>query len=265
MDKRRLLERCGLQGEERLAMGRVLDRACRAAEGAGAAATDFLTPAQQACAASLLSGAGIPPEGWLRLGGYPGAERAVLLFLPPWMTAQEGEGHSPIRCLRAAFRPGEGLTHRDFLGSLTALGVAREKIGDILVSPAGADVPVLETVADFLVQNWDSAGRTALRVREIGPEEIAVPQMQYVIRRDTVPSLRLDAVCAAVFHLSRGQASGQIAAGHVQVNGQVSTKPDRHTIPGDALSLRGRGKVRLEAAGAPTKKGRIPITVLCYQ
>ena len=50
-----------------------------------------------------------------------------------------------IRCLRAAFRKEENLTHRDFLGSLMGMGIVREKIGDILVGPDSADVLVLDT------------------------------------------------------------------------------------------------------------------------
>ena len=68
---------------------------------------------------------------YIRWGGYDGAERAVLLFLPDWMDASDAGAYSPIRCLRAAFREEENLTHRDFLGSLMGMGIVREKIGDI--------------------------------------------------------------------------------------------------------------------------------------
>ncbi len=159
MDKSKLLDQCGALGEDRTLLARVLDRAKQASERNIPAATDFLSPAQQAQAADLLHAAGIPETAYIRWGGYDGAERAVLLFLPDWMDPSDAGTYSPIRCLRAAFREGENLTHRDFLGSLMGMGVVREKIGDILVGPDSADVLVLDTVAEFLAQSWESAGR----------------------------------------------------------------------------------------------------------
>ena len=142
MDKSKLLDQCGALGEDRTLLARVLDRAKQASERNIPAATDFLSPAQQAQAADLLRAAGIPETAYIRWGGYDGAERAVLLFLADWMDPSDAGTYSPIRCLRAAFREEENLTHRDFLGSLMGMGIVREKIGDILVGPDSADVLV---------------------------------------------------------------------------------------------------------------------------
>ena len=161
-----------------LLLARVLDRAEQASERNIPAATDFFSPAQQAQAADLLHAAGIPETAYIRWGGYDGAERAVLLFLPDWMEPSDAGTYSPIRCLRAAFREEESLTHRDFLGSLMGMGIVREKIGDILVGPDSADVLVLDTVAEFLVQSWESAGRAKLRVAEIDPGCVHIPEVR---------------------------------------------------------------------------------------
>ena len=66
------------------------------------------------------------------------------------------------------------------------LGLTREKVGDILVSPHWADVLVGSSVADFLLREWKQAGRVPLRVAEIGLEEIAVPEQPVKLIRDTV-------------------------------------------------------------------------------
>ena len=81
MDKSKLLDQCGALGEDRTLLARVLDRAKQASERNIPAATDFLSPAQQAQAADLLHAAGIPETAYIRWGGYDGAERAVFLFL----------------------------------------------------------------------------------------------------------------------------------------------------------------------------------------
>ena len=48
-------------------------------------------------------------------------------FLPDWMEPETAE--PPLRCLRAAFRTDDRLSHRDILGSLMGMGIVREKVG----------------------------------------------------------------------------------------------------------------------------------------
>lgn len=70
-------------------------------------------------------------------------------------------------------------------------------MGDILVTAESADILVLDTVADFLLQSWDSAGRTRLHLQEVERSCIHIPQASMEEVRDTVSSLRLDAVIAS--------------------------------------------------------------------
>ena len=262
MDKTTLLDRLGVTGEDRLLLAKVLDRARQASDRNIPAATDFLSPQQQMQTCDLLRLAGIPETGWVRLGGYEGAERKVFLFLPDWMEPELAE--SPIRLLRAVFRPEEKLNHRDFLGSLMGMGIVREKLGDILVGPDSADLVVLDTVADFLLQSWPSAGRAKLTVKEIDSAHIHIPQVQCQEVRDTVSSLRLDAVVSTGFRMARGKAADLIASGRVQVNWRECTKPDKLLAAGDTVSARGFGKFELTEVGGVTKKGRTAIVLKRY-
>ncbi|MEI3347252.1 MAG: YlmH/Sll1252 family protein [Dysosmobacter sp.] len=141
------------------------------------------------------------------------------------------------------------------------MGIVREKIGDILVGPESADILVLETVEPFLLQSWDSAGRVKLSVTSVPLEYLHIPQVQWEEIRDTVSSLRLDAVVSTGLRMSRGKAAELISGGRVQVNWQDCTKPDRTVAEGDTISARGYGKFQLLEAGGVTKKGRICIVV----
>lgn len=264
MDKSKLLDRLGVTGEDRMLLAKVLDRAQQAGSRNIPVATDFLSPQQQALTTELLRLAGIPETGFLRLGGYEGAERNVFLFLPDWLEPSDAESQSPIRCLRAAFREEYKLSHRDFLGSLMGMGVVREKLGDILVGPDSADLMVLDTVADFLLQSWDSAGRARLTVTEIPLSYVHIPRVQCQEIRDTVSSLRLDAVASTGFKMARGKAADLIASGRVQVNWRECTKPDRLLAAGDTVSARGFGKFELTEVGGTTRKGRTSILLKRY-
>ncbi|MDE7245656.1 MAG: hypothetical protein K2O18_17015, partial [Oscillospiraceae bacterium] len=154
-----------------------------------------------------------------------------------------------------------GLSHRDLLGSLMSLGVTRERLGDILVSPHSADLITVPSLTGFFLREWSGAGRVTLTVSEISREELLVPQAQVKTIRDTVSSLRLDAVTASAFGLSRGKASGLISAGRVSLDHVPCLKPDKPVAQGSMISVRGLGKARLAETGGLTKKGRTGITV----
>ena len=144
------------------------------------------------------------------------------------------------------------------------MGIVREKVGDILVAPGSADLLVLDSVADFLLQSWTSAGRAKLRVSAIEPENLHIPTVQRKEVRDTVSSLRLDAVAASGFRLARGKAAALIESGKVQLNWRECVKPDKLLEAGDVVSARGFGKFELSEVGGLTRKGRISIVLQVY-
>lgn len=257
MDRRELLDKTARSEEERLLLSRVWDKREQCRLRSIPAATAFLSPQEQAAATRLLNALG-QREGYAFWGGYDGAERQRLLFLPDWMN---GPDDSTIAALRAVCRSGATLTHRDFLGSLMALGLTREKIGDILVESGGCQVLVDPSSLDFLVQNWDSAGREKLTVSPLPLEALTVPEAAVKEVRDTVSSLRLDNVLASAFSLSRGRAAEAVEKGAVQVNWTVCQKPDKPVAAGDTITCRGLGKCVLDSVGGPTKKGRLPVVI----
>ena len=127
-----------------------------------------------------------------------------------------------------------------------------------------ADLLVLDTVAEFLRQSWDSAGRARLTVTEIDPSHIHIPEVKCQEIRDTVSSLRLDSVASTGFRMARGKAAELISGGRVQVNWRECTKPDKLLAAGDTVSARGFGKFVLSEVGGMTRKGRISIVVKRY-
>ena len=260
MDKAAVIARVASDPADRLLLARVLDQYEKAERRGIPAATVFLSPREQAMAQALLNTLGVR-SGYVFDGGYEGAERKLLAFLPDWAEDAAGE----LAFFRAAFRDKDAvLTHRDILGSLMGLGITRERVGDILISDHSADVVVAPSLAEFLLQNWDSAGRVRLEVSLIGREELTAPQVQVKEVRDTVSSLRLDAVVASAFSLSRGKASELIAAGKVALDHVPCEKGDKPVAEGAVLSVRGLGKARLAECGRVTKKGRIALTIERY-
>lgn len=261
MDRRQLLDRAAQSGEERVLLAHILDKCEQSRQRNIPAATDFLSPAEQRAAQELLHAAAIH-EGYAFRGGYERAERKMLFFLPDWQ--EEADASDAMAFLRAAWHESEHPTHRDLLGSLMALGVERETLGDILVSEGSADLIVSAGVAQYLLDNWTGAGRTALRLTAIGADALRVPEQKVKEIRDTVATLRLDAVTAAGFSMSRGKAAELIAAGRVQKNYREVTKGDASVAQGDVISARGLGKFEVAEVGGLSKKGRTGILLRRY-
>lgn len=261
MDRRQLLDRAARSGDERILLAHVLDKYEQCAQRNIPAATGFLSPAEQRSAQELLHAAAIH-SGFAFCGGYERAERKMLLFLPDWQ--EQADESAYMAALRCTYRKEDALTHRDFLGSLMAQGVTRDTLGDILVSDGSCDLLVTRELAPYLLQNVTSAGRVRLSIGEIELSALNVPPLSVREIRDTVSTLRLDAVTASGFSMSRGRAQELIASGRVQLNHRETLKADAPVAQGDVISARGLGKFDVAEVGGLSRKGRTAILLRRY-
>ena len=261
MTKTELLDRHARDGEQRLLLGRVLDKLELAQKRSVPSHTQFLSPSEGAAVEDLLSACGHPRH--IMFGGFSGAERCICIFLPDWQEedAVMDDPEGPITALEATFHPDARLSHRDFLGSLMGLGITREKLGDILVDQGCAQLLLLRETLPILLSQWESAGRWKLKLREIPLNELNIKPPQIKTLRDTVATLRLDAVCASGFSTSRGKAVEFISAGRVSLNHRECTKTDRMVAQGDVISCRGLGKCVVREVLGQSKKGRTMIVI----
>ena len=260
MDKNVMIAKVAQDSEDKLLLARILDKYDQMDRKGIPTATSFLSPREQSLAQALLNTAGVR-SGFVFDGGYEGAERRLLAFLPDWAE----ECGDEIICLRAAFHGADStLTHRDILGSLMGLGITREKVGDILISPHSADVVVAASIGEFLKREWDSAGRVRLTVSEIGRDALEIPEAKVVQVNDTVSSLRLDAVVSSAFSMSRGKASDLIAAGKVSLDHTPCLKSDKSVGEGSVITVRGFGKAVVRECSRLSKKGRIILIIDRY-
>lgn len=204
-------------------------------------------------------------EGLHTFGGYDGAERQMLIYLPEYLdeSAMYDED-SPLVCLRAKFYEGDSPSHRDFLGALMGAGIARETVGDICVGNDSCDFFVTAEIAPYILQNFVSAGRAKVSLTRISLSDVLVPEPEVKQIKDTLASLRLDSVISSGFRIGRSLASQYISAGKAAINGLPCEKPDKLVSEGDKISLRGMGKILLHSVGGQTKKGRISVVIDRY-
>ncbi len=196
---------------------------------------------------------------YMLFGGFNGAERVYLGCLPDWCD----EPDFPIKAVTFSFRRSDRLSHRDFLGSLMALGIKRESVGDILIEEGRAVVFLSKEIVSFVLSEISKIGRIGV-TSQIGftgeLPQVDKPDEQSV----TVASLRLDCVVAAVAGLSRNEAYEKINASLVAVNSEVCLKPTRLLSSGASVSVRGKVKFIITRAEDKTRKNRIVLKYKKY-
>lgn len=256
--------------EDKLLLAALNDKLRRSLAKAYPTNSAFLDARQQELAKYELAASHAAYALW---GGYPGAERRVVIFLPDYMdnaAAKASFGSvypedDPLAVLRVTpTARAAGLSHRDYLGALLSLGVERARLGDILVRPDGADIVILREMADFLQLNFTRAGRHELQTQVLDTAAIAAYEAATRDITANVPSLRLDCVAAAAFGVSRSKCADAIAGKLLAINGLITARPDQNVAEGDRITWRGKGKAELAAIGGRSKKDRIFITLKRY-
>ena len=204
-------------------------------------------------------------EGLFPFGGFEGAERQMLVYLPDYLDKDTlYEEDSPLVCLRATFFDADTPSHRDFLGALMGAGIARETIGDICVGKGQCDFFVTAEIAPYILQNFTGAGRTKVHLEQIPLSEVSVPEPETKEIRDTVASVRLDSIISSGFRIGRSAAAQYVSAGKAAIDGLPCEKPDKAVEEGAKISVRGLGKIKLRSINGQTKKGRISVVIDRY-
>ena len=215
--------------------------------------TGFLTMAEQAEVSAWATRRG---DVTLHLdGGNPACERKCAFFLPFYMDEATFDPAEYIRAVRATAYFGTP-AHRDYMGAALGLGVRREWIGDFWVQGDTATIFCLPTVEKLLCDELTQVGRVTVKAVPIPLSDVPAPERKVKKMTFTVKSLRLDAVAAGMFGVSRTAAAELIRAGAVTLNYAQCLHVDAPISQGDVISIRGKGKGAVSAIGGQSRKDR---------
>lgn len=192
-------------------------------------------------------------------GGFANAERVKVAFI-----SEDFFGHPDygISCFLAAWdKRYYDLSHRDVLGAFMGSGCKREALGDIVFVPEGAQFVVEKTLVNYLQGNLTQIGSAPIALTEISKEDLLQKEEKVKVINATVADLRLDAVAAAGYGVSRSRMADEIKGLNVKVNWKEAKKAAQSVNVGDVISFRGRGRVEIEEIKGTTKKGRISVTL----
>ena len=255
------IEKIAHNPEDRMLLAKLWDKINAGIRKNIPANTCFLSPRELEMAKFLFG----EPEGLYVFGGYEEAERKMLVYLPDYLEKSSLlDEDSPCVCLRATFYQGDSPNHRDFLGALMGAGIGRETVGDICVGKSSCDFFVTVEIAPYILQNFTSAGRTKLHLEQISLAEASIPEPEVKEIKDTLASLRLDSVISSGFRIGRSLASQYVTQGKAAIDGLPCEKPDKSVAEGAKISVRGLGKIKLQAVNGKTKKDRISVVIHRY-
>lgn len=199
----------------------------------------------------------LTPHFW---GGYDRGERVVAAF----GECENEDFPICLICVKPVNKKfADDLSHHDFLGSIMALGIKRNVIGDIIVSENCGYVFCIENIASYITENLKEIKHTTVTA-QIATElpDIAIPKPETA--EFIVASLRLDVLTAAVFGLSRKSAGELFQKEKVFVNGIL--KNASYTVSnGDSITVRGFGKFVFVGEKRRTKKDRAVIEIKLYR
>lgn len=203
--------------------------------------------------------------GFTLSGGCEDADRKVVRFGEE--TQMGYEIPFPIVCVHIrppAVRFAEELSHRDFLGALMNLGIDRSTIGDIKVGEKEAYLFCVDSIAPYICENLEQVRHT--RVQCTMTEDMEeLPREQPALVSIQVPSLRIDAVLARVYNMSRERSLDLFRAGKVYVDGRLCENNARLLKSSETVNARGYGKFRIVGEPKETRKGKLAVEAAVYR
>ena len=151
------------------------------------------------------------------------------------------------------------LSHKDYLGAIMALGIEREKLGDLRVIDDYAIVPIYEEVADYILYELNSVGRAPVSTEEVLEDNL--PKINFLEGIIIVPSLRLDNIVAKLANISRGKAVDMINSGKVLIDYSKSIDKSKEIKDGQRITISGVGKFIIGEIVGNTKSGRYKVKI----
>lgn len=189
-------------------------------------------------------------------GGYDSAERKILIFHPDYDV--KANNISLIRVYKSKL---DNLAHKDYLGSLMALNIKRECIGDIILNDTGADIFVLNDILEFVLLNYNVVGRKTIQTEHIELGNILINKQNTVDKVLTVSSMRLDVIISNLYNVSRNVSSDAIKSGKVSINSMPVFKNDIKVKALDIINFRGKGRIKITQELGLSFKGKIKIVI----
>ncbi|UOR12911.1 YlmH family RNA-binding protein [Halobacillus amylolyticus] len=219
--------------------------------------SDFLNPREQQIVRAIMGND--PNLKWELYGGPNDPERKRAIIAPEYEEIADQD--FSVVLLEATY-PGKfvALEHRDVLGAFMSLGIRREKLGDLIVQDGVIQIVVASEISDYIRMNFTGVKKANVTFQEKPLPSLMKSKEVWQTKDSTLSSLRLDVLVKEIYGVSRKKAGMYVEAGHVKVNFKTVENPSFLLETGDLLSVRGKGRSRLDQINGMTKKEKYRVT-----
>lgn len=196
---------------------------------------------------------------------YGAIKNSERVYISIYEDAPPEEYEYPISVLKIQLsKNSKEQSHRNYLGSLLALGIERRVLGDIIIQEKTAYVAVQVDFADFIKRELIKISNETCTVTELDYGVQIERKSEFKNITVSVASNRLDAVISELTNLSRDNAKELIIKGLVFIDGEVQSSPVKEIKIGSKISVRKYGKFVFEEINGNTKSGRIRLNFKKY-
>lgn len=224
--------------------------------------TKFLNPYEITNLAAILRG--IDGIGFHSDGGFEESERKVMYIYPDYYSENDVSSVVSMLKITGNFKYRD-VSHRDYLGSILSLGIVRENVGDICVNSEGVYVFVLDSMKDYILYNLNKVSNVSVKVVLENKGEFKYEEADFEEVIFTVMSLRLDAIVASAFNLSREKSQSLIKNEYVKVDYEIITSNSKALNGNNIISVRGFGRFVYIGELGETKKNRVRVLIKKYR
>ncbi|WP_035290103.1 YlmH/Sll1252 family protein [Clostridium sp. KNHs214] len=191
-------------------------------------------------------------------GVFKDSERRMVAF----STEEEKELFYPLELLKIkANTKFLNLQHKDFLGSIMALGIKREKLGDLILKEDCCYLPVEKDMVDFIKYNLQHINKSPCKISLLDILTDEIPQYSFEEKVIIITSNRLDSMVSSLCNVSRSKAIQWIGMGNVLIDYVSADKKDCRVKTNSVITVRGYGKYKIGDILGYTQKDRIKMEI----
>ncbi|WP_105145019.1 RNA-binding protein [Streptococcus suis] len=153
------------------------------------------------------------------------------------------------------------ITHSQVLGSfLNQLGIKREFLGDIIVSPDELFVFIDQKFGQLALQSINKIAKVPVNISEKVWTSIQIEEnVDRKSKEVLVSSLRLDKLIASTFNISRTSATKLIESGQVKLDYVTIEQVSKIVEIGQLISVRKFGRIHLREFLGFSKQGKVKL------
>ncbi len=209
-------------------------------------------------------------KNYIIFGGYEGAKREIIIVYPDKINEDivKSNLNSILKAIKIEL-PSEifgTFQHKDYLGTIMSFGLARERIGDILVYEDSAYIITLEENAQYIKESLELERRLKkAKITIINLENIKIKKEDFEEIHISVSSNRLDNIISEILNTSRRISQDLIENEKVFINYAIEIKSTRAVRETDIITIRGKGKYIIEKFLGENKKNKEVFCVKKYK